>query len=281
MHALSSERLHIIYSDGGAGALKYAASKLRAEPLRDLRCYGPAHEAYLGPINLIARPAERRVWLDAHARDADLWSGLDADKRSAHDAKLTTWWDELRASVRPTTIWYCSRDVADASFLLALTSEGTLGDDVTLVDVALIDRDPSEITSTGECKPEEFLVAADYAVPLAPRHIDTLASRYEELQKSAKGLRRFDANGAIEEATINSHDATIRQFISTEWKPYPKIMSDILNSQRPRAVRELEYFFILWRVALMTAEGEIEKRGASHRPPFEEDPLSGDLRLAN
>lgn len=281
MHALSSERLHIVYSDSGAGALKYAASKLRAEPLRDLRCYGPAHQAYLGPINLIARPAERRVWLDAHARDADLWSGQDADKRSAHDAKLTTWWDAIRAGARPTTIWHCSRDVADVSFLLALTSDGKLGDDVTVVDVALLDRDPAEITSTGECTPEEILAAADYAVPLAPSHVAMLTSQYEELRKSAKGLRRFDENGAIEEAAIDSHDAAIRQFISTEWKPFSKIMSDILNSQRPRAVSELEYFFILWRVALMTAEGEIEKRGANDRSPFEDNPVSGYLRLAN
>jgi hypothetical protein len=281
MHALSAERRHIVYSDSGAGVLKYAASRLRMEPLRDLQCYGPALQAFLGPINLLARPAERRVWLDAHARDADVWWGLDAEKRSAYDAKLTTWWDELRTSARPTTIWHCSRDVADVSFLLALSSEGMLGEDIVLVDVALSDLDPSEIISTGECRPEEILASADHAVSLTSRHIDLLKSRYEQLQKSTKSLRRFDPNGDVEEAAINSHDAVIRQFISTEWRPYRNIMSDILDSQKTRAVRDMEYAFVLWRVALMAAEGEIERRGASDRPLFKDDPLLGDLRLAN
>jgi hypothetical protein len=280
MHALSSKRTHFIYSDSGLGALKRAASALRGDSLGLRVAYGDGEQAFLGPLDLIARPSERREWLTNYAPRATDWMGVEASRTSAHDVAMTQWWETARTMKGPKTVWHCSRDAGDASFLLALSSEAHLEDDTLLVDIASMDFVAGDVTSTGECSPEQMLKAGDHAVPIDAELIKGLHDRYDKLGPSQGGLRRLDAAGVLRTAALDSHDVTIRKFISEDWRPCQSVMTDIWKHEKSRRVREMEFGFILWRIEIMIAAGDVERRGGSSRPPFEEDPTMGDLRLS-
>ena len=279
MHPLSPQRFHIVFSDSGGGALKYAASKLRGEPLKGFLPYGPIYETSLGPLDLIARPAEHRAWLEAHEADTATWWGLDAKSQSESETAVAGWWNQLRADPPPTTIWHCSRDAGDVSFLLALANEIPFSEDTLLVDVARMETWPEPITSVGGCAPERVLEAAGKAITFGKGERDLLKQEFRRLVSAPKGLRRFDEAGMLREAAIDSHDETILQFVQPDWRRYRNVAADLFNFQRDRSVREIAYSFMLWRVDHLIRTGRIERRDASTEPLFTEDPMMGDLRL--
>lgn len=277
MRALSSSRFHIVGSDTGAGALKSAVSKLRWNPLPGLRGYAPVPPAFMAPIDLLARPVERRAWFDAHASGIEAWWGLAPKARGVADLEATAWWDRLRAGPGPATVWYSSRDARDLSLVSALTRETTFDDDTLLVDVGTIGK-----CSVGECSADDILDAAtQHAGTLGQSEIGAFARLYERLSQASLDLRRFDGNGSIVEATMGSHDVDIRAALSTDWRPYGLVMGEILAQRVSRGLLDLTYGFVLWRVDRMIASGEVERRGASPKPLFEEDPTMGDVRLVN
>jgi len=278
MHPLSPLRRQIIYSDSGAGALKQAAM-LRGEKLRGLVPYGPAEEAFLGPLDLLAHPSERQKWREAHDADTSVWRGLAEAGRHKADIRLTRWWDDLRADPsRPATIWHCSRNVGDVSFLLALAHEIEFAEDTLLIDVAPIRSGSKHVTSTGGCRPQDILDAAGTAARLDGPIREKLQREFERLTSSSKELRRFDDDGIVQEAPFDAHDATILEFILADWRPYVRIMADIINLQVDRNLRDLDYGLMLWRVDKLIDAGVIERRGGSREPLFVENPLMGDLR---
>ena len=280
MHALSSKRTHFIYSESGLGALKHAASALRGDPLGKRVAYGELEEAFLGPLDLIARPSERRAWLAIHAPGATDWMSVEASRTSAHDVAMTQWWENARSIKGPKTVWHCSRDAGDVSFLLTLSREAHLEDDTLFVDIASMDFVPDDVTSTGECFADQIAEAGDHAVPFDAEAVERLKARYGVLGPSQAGLRRFDEAGILYTATLDSHDAMIRSFIAKKWAPFKSVKANILTHEKARRVRETGYGFILWRIGVLVADGVVERRGGSSRPPFEEDPTMGDLRLA-
>lgn len=279
MHPLSPKRFQIVYSDSGGGALKQAAM-MRGERLTGRLPYGPIHEAFLGPLDLIAHPAARREWRAAHDAETSAWWGLEeADIRNA-DLKATEWWENLRQAPPAATIWYCSRDAADVSFLLTLMHEIGFGDDTFLIDMA--DTTVGEpATSVGGCTSEQILQAASAAEPLDQSKRDALEQEFQRLTRDCKGLRRFDDDGVLQEAPIDAHDETILQFIPSDWRSYKYVMVDIYNSQADRMIRHLDYCFVLWRVDKLIEAGRIERRGKSREPLFVENPMMGDLRQVN
>jgi hypothetical protein len=277
MHPLSPQRRQIIYSDSGAGALKQAAM-LRGERLKGLVPYGPMQEAFIGPIDLIAHPFERQIWREANDADTSIWRGLDAESRHKADRAVASWWADLRTNKRPATIWHCSRDVGDVSFLVALLNEIEFEEDTLLIDVADIVSGKGHVTSTGGCRPESILSAADSAVHLDEAKRDKLRKEFARFAASPKGLRLFDTNGVVQEAPIDAHDATILNFISDDWRSYIRVMSDVVKHQIDRDIRDLDYGVLLWRVDKLIEAGVIERRGGSREPLFVENPMMGDLR---
>lgn len=277
MHALSSGRFHIVGSDAGAGALKSAVSKLQCGPLPGRLAYAPVPPAFIGPVDLLVRPVERRAWFDAHAAGIEAWWGLAPEARDVADLEAAAWWERLRAGPGPATVWYSSRDAGDMSLVSAVIRETQFDDDTLLVDVAAIGK-----SSVGECSADDILDAASrHAGTLGQSEIGAFGRLYERLSQASLDLRRFDGTGAIMEATMDSHDGDIRAGLCADWRPYSLVMDDILARRMSRGLLDLTYGFVLSRVDRMIGSGEIERRGASLKQLFEEDPTMGDVRLAN
>ncbi len=242
----SGERLHVTFTEHGAGSLKQALSQLGiAEQVAAL-----ADDLSMGPIEP-GDPAQRAAWKDAELGEEDVitdpfWSSV------------TTWPGTLVA-------WLSSRCGPELCGLHALVSR-TLAP-IQVVDVADVGfRGPNGEPATWPAQSfssvsDERIIEhslIDLASPLDDVSRASIRARWKRLGQEGAALRILTEHG-LESKPITFFDDRLRARITDDWQSCARVVIDIMTSARSGRLREIDSdTFIYCRLLHLIDNGELE-----------------------
>ena len=276
---ISPDRLHIIGSDSGAGAIKFYAGKIRQKPLYSVLSYMGLNPSF-GPLETLTSPSKRAAWArsQSHGLFETLWpEDSDGTKtiKFIHD-----FWDQVRNWNGAVTVWHSSRNAEDASFLLALANSIDRIIEFDFVDVAMLPSTELKFVSTGECRPQDIGAALNFAYRLKPENIEELSSKYKTLSAETSICRGF-RDGELVEQSLEEVDCNILRHISADWKQLHEVATNIMISVWDEGYANEPYYTLIWRLRSLIAKNKIERRGNSTGPLYQDYPLKGDVRLVS
>jgi hypothetical protein len=261
--AFAAGRCHVLSSYSGSGWLKHAAKLKKKSPIAVFTCHRLIYSA--GPIAGTTNLALYSNWCDQFAPGLRSFSGLD---HAGYISEFEQAWEQLLAWSGPVTFWFSKANVEEASFYLGFLQSYPRLDSVEFVDVSRLGSSNRTITATGECS-EDLLEAAWFdRYHLSPEDLRRELSKYSDQFEAESGMRAFE-DGQMISAPIEYHDAAILEQLGRDWLPLADVMRNLFAIDQSRDTRNLEYFYLLWRVKMLARARKLECIGN-----FEE----GDLR---
>ena len=276
---VSPDRLHIIGSDSGAGAIKFYASKVRQKPLQSI-LIGIGLKPSFGPLETLTSPRKRAAW--ARSQPYGLFEILwPEDPDGTKTIKfIHDFWDKVWDWNGAVTVWHSSRNAEDASFLLALANSIDRILEFDFVDVSMLPSEELRFVSTGECRPQDIEAALNFAYRLKRENIQAFSAKYKTLSAETSVCREF-RDGELVEQSLEEIDSNILRHISAEWKQLHKVAANMMISKWDEGYANEPFYTLIWRLRSLIAENKIERRGQSTGPLYQDDPLKGYVRLVS
>ena len=256
-------RCHVISCFSGSGWLKHAAGLKHKSPIPIFAFCRLIYSA--GPISGTTNPALYSNWCDQFAPGLRAFSGVDHE---GHISGFEQGWNDLLAWPGPVTFWFSKRNVQEYSFYLGFLQRYPRLGSVDFVDVSNVGNSGRMISGTGECTPDLLDAAWTGRYRLSPADLKRELEKYSDHMSTADGVRAFE-NGKLITAPIEYHDAAILEQLDRDWVPLANVIGNLFEIHRGRDERQLEYFYLLWRVQVLAQSGRLDCIG---------DPSEGDLR---
>ena len=276
---MSPDRLHLRISDSGGGAIKWYASSTLGIPLTHVFIGHGLHPS-LGPLDMLTNPRVKLDWINTQKHELSTVLGHDASREVEQIAELETFWTQIHNWKADVTVWHSSRNASDASFLLVLAKHVERIHEFDFVDISRLSAGRRNFLSVGECRPEDIAEAARQPYKYTDGDITAARHQYDTLASQSLGLRRFQ-NGILTEATADSFDDEILEYLTPQWQNLARVFAYITMPQREQGFKSLDYYTLLWRFHVLVAERKIMRRNASELPLYEADPLAGEVMLDN
>lgn len=260
----AASRCHVLSSDSGSGWLKHAAKLKKKSPIAVFTFHRLIYSA--GPIAGTTNPTLYGNWCDQFAPGLRSFSGLD---HAGYIPGFEQSWKQLLSWSGPVTFWFSKTNVQEASFYLGFLQSYPRLDSVEFVDVSRLGSSSRTITGTGECSVDLLDAAWIGRYRLSPEDLKLELCRYSDHFESESGMRAFE-EGQMISAPIEYHDAAILDQLDRDWVSLADVMRKLYAIDQCRDTRNLEYFYLLWRVKMLAGAGKLECFG-----DFEEGDLDG------
>lgn len=264
----SQDRLHIIGDDSGCGHLIHVGVKRK-----NIACLRPLANM-MGPIGNQLVPERKFDWLEKHAPGAWDYLGLKASDVAGCEARILAQHDMIEHWEGPKTLWYSSKNVGEYSFFIAFVAAQEKLENFTFIDVAR-----GGFISTGECPAESIKDVWDSKCCLDEDQIADIKRRVNQLDGAEVQLLHLFARGEIECVPIAYFDERILSHVSKVWEPMREAVQSLFDAEYAVGRRSLQYEFLLWRLEQLRLAGNIERRGMSAKPLYQDYPLKGDVRI--
>jgi len=261
--AFAAGRCHVISCSSGSGWLKHAAKLQNRSPITVFTFDRLIQSA--GPIAGTTNPELYKNWCDQFAPGLRKFSGLD---HANYISEFERTWERLLAWTGPVSFWFSRKNIREASFYLGFLESYPRPDSIELIDVSSLGGPSQTITGTGECSEGLLETAWINRFRLSPEDIKLELRRFPDHYKPESGLRVFE-EGQMISAPIEYHDGAILDQLDRDWLPLNDVMGHLFAIDQCRDTRQLEHFYLLWRVKMLDESGQLECIGN-----FEE----GDLR---